>query len=189
MSCLTSAYSKSVTEHKRNRNTETDKGHTIKHSQQLRPQDHLHLVTGVVAMETKSENVVCAGLPWAQHAGGASDRRQVEVLRLAGAHPDLVPQGVVYHRVALLTDRDRTNIMNASNMKVSQRPVNHQIIIYRFQSRFIYMMERTKKPALIFTVVSVGKINIITMDQPTDHTSKETVQLLSIICRYTQTQL
>lgn len=50
--------------------------------------------------------MVGAGLPRAQHAGGAPDRRQAEILGLAGAHPDLVPQSVVDHGVALLAGRD-----------------------------------------------------------------------------------
>lgn len=47
-----------------------------------------------------------AGLPRAEHAGCASDGRQVEVLGLAGAHPDLVPQGVVDDRVTVLAGKD-----------------------------------------------------------------------------------
>lgn len=87
--------------------TEGDKGWKIVHSQQLCPQDHLHLFTRVVAPETQLEKVVGAALPRAQHAGRAPDRRQVEILRLAGAYPDLIPQSVVDHAVALVTDRER----------------------------------------------------------------------------------
>lgn len=47
-----------------------------------------------------------AGLPRDEHAGRAPDGRQVEILRLAGAHPDLVPQGVVDHGVAVLAGKD-----------------------------------------------------------------------------------
>lgn len=49
-----------------------------------------------------------AGLPRAEHAGRAPDGRQVEVLRLAGAYPDLVPQGVVDHGIAVLAGKDGT---------------------------------------------------------------------------------
>lgn len=49
-----------------------------------------------------------AGLPRAKHAGRASDGGQAEVLRLAGAHPDLVPQGVVDDGVTVLAGKDRT---------------------------------------------------------------------------------
>lgn len=76
-----------------------------KHSQQFRPQDHGHFFTGVVATETQTEKMVGAGLPGAEHAAGGPDRWQVEVFGLAGTHPDLVPQSVVYHGVALLTDK------------------------------------------------------------------------------------
>lgn len=79
----------------------------MQHSQQLRPEDHGHLVTRVVATETQTEKMVGAGLPRAQHAGGASDRGQVEVLGLTGAHPDLISESVVYHSVALLAERDK----------------------------------------------------------------------------------
>lgn len=72
------------------------------HSQQVRPQDHGNLFTRVVAAEVQAEEVIGAGLPEAQHAGGDSDGGQVEVLGLAAAHPDLVPQGVVDHRVTVL---------------------------------------------------------------------------------------
>ena len=60
----------------------------------------------MVATEAQTEEMIGAGLPRAQHAAGASDRRQVEILGLTGAHPDLVPQGVVDHGVALLAERD-----------------------------------------------------------------------------------
>lgn len=76
------------------------------HSQQLRPQDHGHFLAGMVAPETQMEKMACATLPWAKHAGSAPDGRQVETLGLAGAHPDLVPQSVVYHGVTLLAERD-----------------------------------------------------------------------------------
>lgn len=77
------------------------------HSQQLRPQDHRHFLARVVASETQLEEVACASLPWAEHAGSAPDGRQVEILGLAEAHPDLVSQSVVYHCVALLAERHR----------------------------------------------------------------------------------
>lgn len=47
-----------------------------------------------------------AGLPRAEHAGCASDGRQVEVLRLAGTHPDLVPQGIINDGVIVLAGKD-----------------------------------------------------------------------------------
>lgn len=73
-----------------------------KHSQQLRPQDHGHRLAGVVAAEAELEEVAGAAGLGAEHAGRAPDGRQVEVFGLAGSHPDLVPQGVVDHGVALL---------------------------------------------------------------------------------------
>lgn len=104
---LNSRSHKSITEHKWNKNNtvKRDKGYKIRHSQQLRPQDHGHLIAGVVATETQTEKMVGASLPRAEHAGGASDRWQVDILWLAGAHPDLVPQSVVYYGVTLLTDK------------------------------------------------------------------------------------
>lgn len=77
-----------------------------RHSQQLRPQDHGDFFARVVAAETQAEEMAGAGLPRAEHAGRAPDGRQVEILRLAGAHPDLVPQGVVDHGVAVLAGKD-----------------------------------------------------------------------------------
>lgn len=77
-----------------------------RHSQQLRPQDHGDFFARVVAAETQAEKMAGAGLPRAEHAGRAPDGRQVEILRLAGAHPDLVPQGVVDHGVAVLAGKD-----------------------------------------------------------------------------------
>lgn len=77
------------------------------HSQQLCPKDHGHLLAGVVATETQAEKMVAASLLGAQHAGRAPDRGQVEVLGLAGAHPDLISEGVVDHGVALLAGRHR----------------------------------------------------------------------------------
>lgn len=73
-----------------------------KHSLQLRPQDHGHRFAGVVAAEAELEEVAGAAGLGAEHAGRAPDGRQVEVFGLAGSHPDLVPQGVVDHAVALL---------------------------------------------------------------------------------------
>lgn len=60
----------------------------------------------MVATETQAEEIAGAGLPRAEHAGRASDGRQVEVLGLAEAHPDLVPQGVVDDGVTVLAGRD-----------------------------------------------------------------------------------
>lgn len=61
----------------------------------------------MVATETQAEEVAGAGLPRAEHAGRASGGRQVEVLGLEGAHPDLVPQGVVDDGVTVLAGKDR----------------------------------------------------------------------------------
>lgn len=56
----------------------------------------------MVAAEAQLEEVAGAAGLGAQHAGRAADGRQVEVFGLAGSHPDLVPQRVVDHAVALL---------------------------------------------------------------------------------------
>lgn len=56
----------------------------------------------MVAAEAELEEVAGAAGLGAEHAGRAPDGRQVEVFGLAGSHPDLVPQGVVDHGVALL---------------------------------------------------------------------------------------
>lgn len=82
-----------------------DKGYKKKHLQQLCSNDHGHLVTRAVARETQSKEVVGASLPWAQHAGGASDRWPVEIAGLTKIHTDLIPQSVVYDSVTLLTDK------------------------------------------------------------------------------------
>lgn len=60
----------------------------------------------MVAKETQAEKMAGSGLPRAEHAGRASDGRQVEVLGLAGAHPDLVPEGVVDDGVTVLAGKD-----------------------------------------------------------------------------------
>lgn len=60
----------------------------------------------MVASEAQLEEVAGAVLLGAEHAGRAPNGRQVDVFRLAGAHPDLVPQSVVDHAVALLAARD-----------------------------------------------------------------------------------
>lgn len=100
----TCKWNKGVTQHSTIKSDELLKKKM--HSQQLRPQDHRHLFAWMVATEMQTEKMACASLPWAEHAGSASDGRQVEILRLAGAHPDLVPESVVYHVVTLLAERD-----------------------------------------------------------------------------------
>lgn len=56
----------------------------------------------MVAAEAQLEEVAGAAGLGTEHAGRAPDGRQVEVFGLAGSHPDLVPQCVVNHAVALL---------------------------------------------------------------------------------------
>lgn len=89
-----------------------------KHSQQLRPQDHGHRFSRVVAAESQLQEVAGAAGLGAKHASGAPDGRQVEILGLAGSHPDLVPQCVVNHAVALLTAKraKRTSKSSSSNL-------------------------------------------------------------------------
>lgn len=78
-----------------------------RHSLQLRSEDHRHLFAGVVATETQPEEMVCADLPWAQHDRGTFGRGEVNVLGLTAAYLDLIPQGVVYDRVAVLTGGEK----------------------------------------------------------------------------------
>lgn len=77
-----------------------------RHSQQLRPQDHGDVFARVVAAETQAEKMAGASLPRAEHAGRGSDGGQAEVLGLAGAHRDLVPQGVVDDGVTVLAGKE-----------------------------------------------------------------------------------
>lgn len=95
-----------------------DKGYKKKHLQQLCSNNHGHLVTRAVARETQSKEVVGASLPWAQHAGGASDRWPVEIAGLTKIHTDLIPQSVVYDSVTVLTDKKDNKVIIAWKFSV-----------------------------------------------------------------------
>lgn len=76
----------------------------------LSPKQHVHLLIGVVAEDSQSEEVSGRALSGVKHRGSVLPWRRIKLFTVTGFHQQLVPQGVIIDVVTFFAKREGERI-------------------------------------------------------------------------------